>query len=147
MVSTEIRANPELLAEHLHSTAVHLLRSVRHADQSSGLNAPRLSALSMIVFAGPVTLSDLASAEQVRPPTMTRIVQALVELGLVAKHIDATDRRSVRLSSTIKGRKLMIQARKRRTQALAQQIGLLSASEQAALKRAVDVMAKLARKQ
>ena len=146
MLSTENRANPQLLAEQLHSAAVHLLRSVRHADQSSGLNAPRLSALSVIVFAGPITLGDLAAAEQVRPPTTTRIVQALEELGLVAKHIDATDRRSVLISSTIKGRKLLIQARKRRAQALAERIGLLSLNERSALESALDVMEKLTRK-
>ena len=146
MMSTENRANPELIAERLHSVAVHLLRSVRNADQSSGLNAPRLSALSVIVFAGPITLGELAVAEQVRPPTMTRIVQALEQQGLVAKRIDPTDRRSVRLSATFKGQRQMIQARKRRTKALAQRIELLSSGERAALKNSLDVIAKLSRK-
>jgi len=143
MLSTENRANPELLAERLHSAAIRLLRSVRKADQSSSLNPPRLSALSVIVFAGPITLGDLAAAEQVRPPTMTRIVHALENLGLVAKRVDASDRRSVRLSATMKGQRLLIQARRERTRALAQRVGLLSAQERSALEGAIDLMAKL----
>ncbi len=146
MLSTEKRANPEKLAEQIHSAAVRLLRSVREADQRSSLNAPRLSALSVIVFAGPITLGELAAAEQVRPPTMTRIVQALEAQALVAKRVDAADRRSVRLSATMKGKKLLILARRRRIGALAQRIGLLTAREQLALACAVDVLAKLGAK-
>jgi DNA-binding MarR family transcriptional regulator len=146
MLSTKKCANPETLAEQLHSAAVRLLRSVREADQRSSLNAPRLSALSVIVFAGPITLGELANAEQVRPPTMTRIVQALEDQGLVAKRIDQADRRSVRLSATISGKRLLIRARRQRTQALAQRIGLLSSQEQSSLEGAVDVMVKLTTK-
>jgi DNA-binding MarR family transcriptional regulator len=146
MLSTENRSDPETLAEQLHSAAVRLLRSVRKADQSSSLNSPRLSALSVIVFAGPITLGDLANAEQVRPPTMTRIVQALEDQGLVTKRIDATDRRSVRLTATMKGRRLLVRARARRIQALAQRIGLMSAQERSALEGAIDVMLKLTTK-
>src|ERR671933_1067936 len=72
-------------ADRLHSAAIHLLRRVRRQDDASGLTAPRLSALSVIVFGGPLTLGALAAAEQVRPPTMTRIVQALEEAGLVVR--------------------------------------------------------------
>jgi DNA-binding MarR family transcriptional regulator len=146
MMSTENWAELEKLAEQLHSAAVRLLRSVRKADQSSGLNAPRLSALSVIVFAGPITLGELADAEQVRPPTMTRIVQALDKQGLVTKRVDATDRRSVALTATIKGKKLLIQARRRRTQALARRIGQLSVRERSILDGGIDVMEKLTNK-
>ena len=65
------------LADQLHSAAIHLLRTLRKEDDSSGLSAPRLSALSVVVFGGPLTLGQLARAEQVRPPTMTRIVTGL----------------------------------------------------------------------
>jgi len=63
----------EALADQLHSAAIHLLRQLRKEDDTSGLSAPRLSALSVVVFGGPLTLGALARAEQVRPPTMTRI--------------------------------------------------------------------------
>jgi DNA-binding MarR family transcriptional regulator len=74
---------------------------------------------------------------------MTRIVQALENQGLVAKRVDASDRRSVRLNATMKGQRLLIQARRERTRALAQRVGLLSPQERSALERAIDLMAKL----
>jgi DNA-binding MarR family transcriptional regulator len=85
-MSNKILTTSQEIADHLHSAAIHLLRKLRKEDEGSGLNAPRLSALSVIVFAGPITLGDLAAAEQVRPPTMTRIVNALEQQGLVLKN-------------------------------------------------------------
>src|ERR687883_145288 len=76
------------LADRLHSAAIHLLRRLRREDARTGLSGPRLSALSVVVFAGPRTLGELAAAEQVRPPTMTRLVQALEREGLVARDPD-----------------------------------------------------------
>src|SRR5580692_148891 len=99
----------ENIADQLHSLAIHLLRKLRREDESSGLNAPRLSALSVIVFAGPVTLGDLAAAEQVRPPTMTRIVDALAEQGTVSRSKDAKDGRTTHIAATPVGRKLLMQ--------------------------------------
>src|SRR3954466_10111561 len=85
------------LADRLHSAAIHLLRRLRREDDASGLPAPQLSALSVIVFGGPVTLGQLASAEQVRPPTISRLVATLERAGLVEREIDAADRRITRL--------------------------------------------------
>src|SRR5438552_290373 len=107
------------LADHLHSTAIHLLRRLRRVDAAAGLPAPQLSAMSVIVFGGgPVTLGDLARAEGVRPPTMTRIVGALLDAGLVAREVDATDRRVVRVRATAKGQRLLEQGRGLRVAAL-----------------------------
>src|ERR1051325_3298626 len=83
-------------ADRLHSAAIHLLRSLRTEDRSSGLSGPRLSALSVIVFAGPIAMSALAAAEQVRPPTMTRLVAELERRGLVERERDPDDHRGVR---------------------------------------------------
>jgi hypothetical protein len=74
----------ERTADRLHSAAIHLLRRLRREDAKSGLSAPRLSALSVLVFGGPLTLGELANAEQVRPPTMTRLVTALEADGRVS---------------------------------------------------------------
>src|SRR6476646_4707632 len=71
------------LADRLHSVAIHILRRLRREDDASGLPAPQLSALSVIVFGGPITLGALAAAEQVRPPTITRLVATLEDAGLV----------------------------------------------------------------
>ncbi|MGC2619660.1 MAG: MarR family transcriptional regulator, partial [Acidobacteriaceae bacterium] len=131
-------------AESLHAAAIHLLRCLRHADAASTLNAPRLSALSVIVFSGPLTLGHLADAEQVRPPTMTRIVHALEAQGLVVKTGDPADRRTIRLSATMKGKRLLLHARRRRLQTLATHIAALALGEQATLRRAQPILAKLA---
>src|SRR3712207_2008290 len=82
-----------LVADRLHSAAIHLLRRLRRADEASGLSGPKLSALSVIVYGGPITLGDLAAAEQVRPPTMTRIVRELEAAGLIRRSADSEDRR------------------------------------------------------
>lgn len=78
-------------ADRLHSAAIHLLRRLRRVDEAAGLSAPQLSALSVIVFGGPLRLGDLARAEQVRPPSMTRIVDDLVAGGLVRRDADSKD--------------------------------------------------------
>jgi DNA-binding MarR family transcriptional regulator len=128
------------LADQLHSAAIHLLRKLRREDAESGLSAPRLSALSVIVFAGPVTLGDLAAAEQVRPPTMTRIVDALAEKGLAIRRRNAKDGRSTLITATAAGKKLLLEGRERRVRALARQIATLSTEDQAAIKRTAEIL-------
>ncbi len=56
------------VADRLHSAAIHLLRRLRRTDEATGLSPARLSALSVVVYAGPRTLGELAGIEQVRPP-------------------------------------------------------------------------------
>ena len=138
-MSNPRQPGPEAMAESLHSAAIHLLRKLRRAD-SAGLNAPRLSALSVIVFGGPLTLGQLAAAEQVRPPTMTRIVQALEAKGLVKKVANPEDRRTIHLSATMKGKRVMVEARERRVRSLAKQVGQLSREEQRTVRAAIGLM-------
>lgn len=142
-MSTGKRKKPTELADQLHSAAIHLLRRLRREDAASGLNAPRLSALSVVVFAGPVTLGDLAAAEQVRPPTMTRIVDALLEQGLVAKKKNADDARSTLVHATAAGKKLLMQGRERRVRALAAQIAELGEADRAALEKAAEILRRV----
>jgi DNA-binding MarR family transcriptional regulator len=144
-MSTGKRADSEAIAESLHSAAIHLLRRLRQADAASGLNSARLSALSVIVFGGPITLGRLADAEQVRPPTMTRIVNALEAKALVTKSASASDRRTIHLSATMKGKRLLLEARRRRIRSLARQITVLSPHEQKTLYSAVAILNGLPR--
>src|SRR5437016_2141235 len=116
-------------ADRFHSAAIHALRHVRREDPASGLSAARLSALSVLVFGGPRTLGELAAAEQVRPATMTRIAQSLVEDGHARREADPCDGRVVRLSATAKGRRVMQRGRERRVANLARLLGCLSAEE------------------
>jgi len=130
-------SDPENLAELLHSTAIRLLRTVRRVDEASGLTAPRLSALSVIVFKGSITLGKLAEAEQVQPPTMTRIVNALEEQELVVKALDPRDGRVIRIAATTKGKKVLIRGRARRVQFLSELIRHLEKAEQENLSAAL----------
>ena len=130
-------------ADRLHSAAIHLLRLLRREDDASGISAPRLSALSVLVFGGPLTLGQLATAEQVRPPTMTRVVQALEVDGLVVREPDPADRRVVRLRATAKGRRAVERGRARRIEVLAQRLGTLEPRELASVGDAVVILERL----
>jgi DNA-binding MarR family transcriptional regulator len=137
-------ASPEQVADRLHSASIHLLRRVAREDPRSGLGAARLSALSVIVFRGPLSLTELAEIEQVRPPTMTKIVYALQAAGLVRKEIPPDDRRSVRISATADGRRLLQLARRRRLRALTRRLRSLSKRDLATLERAAELMEQAA---
>lgn len=143
-VTTTGPADELAVADRLHSAAIHLLRALRKQDDRSGLSAPRLSALSVLVFRGPTRLTDLAAAEQVRPPTMTRIVAALERDGLIHRVVDRTDRRAVRLTATAKGARLLHAGRRRRVAALAAALRSLDADERTALERAAAVIDRVA---
>ena len=108
------------------------------------MSGPRLSALSVVVFAGPLTLGELAATEQVRPPTMTRLVRAPEARGLVTWEPDAHDGRVVRLRATVKGRTLMAEGRARRVRALARELERLDAKELGALREGAAAIARVA---
>jgi DNA-binding MarR family transcriptional regulator len=133
------------LADRLHSSAIHLLRRLRREDDASGLPAPHLSALSVIVFAGPLTLGALADAEQVRPPTITRLVDKLEAAGLVDRVPDPVDRRISRVEATAKGVKLLHDGRRRRVASLAVSLRDLPANERSALAKAVPILERVVR--
>lgn len=130
----------ERTADRLHSAAIHLLRRLRREDSKSGLSAPRLSALSVVVFGGPLTLGELANAEQVRPPTMTRLVSALEDDGLVAREPDPNDGRLTKIRATAKGRSLLFRGRARRVAALTAEVRALSVADRDALARAIAIL-------
>ena len=130
----------ERTADRLHSAAIHLLRLLRREDTKSGLSAPRLSALSVVVFGGPLTLGELASVEQVRPPTMTRLVSALEEEGLVTREPDADDGRLTRIRATTRGRALLMKGRARRVAALTAQVRALGDQDRDVIERAVTIL-------
>jgi DNA-binding MarR family transcriptional regulator len=131
------------LADQLHSAAIHLLRHLRKEDDASGLSAPRLSALSVVVFGGPVTLGQLARAEQVKPPTMTRIVTGLEKDGFVRRKGDERDRRLTRIHVTSKGKKVLMAGRARRVELLASAVEGLGAKELAELGRGAQLLREL----
>jgi DNA-binding MarR family transcriptional regulator len=133
------------LADRLHSVAIHLLRRVRRGDDAAGLSAPRLSALSVVIYRGPISLTELAKAESVTAPTMTRLVQALVRAGLVEKSVDASDNRAVLLRATDAGRQTLGLARARRLAAIEELLTRLDSDDATTVERAVSVLEPLLR--
>ncbi len=132
------------MADRLHSAAIHLLRRVRRSDPKTGIPAAQLSVLS-VLMGGPRSLGELAAAEQVRPPTMTRLVQALERAGLAVRGPDARDARVVRIRSTAKGRRVLRRGREMRVGELERRLRGLQAAELDALERAVIIIDRVAR--
>ncbi len=130
-------------AEVLHSAAIRVLRMVRTEDAQAGIGPAQLSALSVLVFVGAKTVSELATLEQVRPPTMSRIVEGLAQKKLVQRVDDEADRRTVRVSATAKGEKLMQAGKARRVKALAERFEKLSAGDVKTLFAAAQLMLRL----
>jgi DNA-binding MarR family transcriptional regulator len=137
------RARRAELADQLHSAAIHLLRQLRKEDDASGLSAPRLSALSVVVFGGPLTLGQLARAEQVRPPTMTKLVTGLEKEGLVRRQPDPRDKRLTKIVATAKGQRILFEGRARRVKSLTDAVNQLKENEVAQLDRGIQVFRRL----
>lgn len=135
--------DPAALADQLHSAAIHLLRQLRKQDDASGLSAPRLSALSVVVFGGPLTLGGLARAEQVKPPTMTRIVTGLEMEGLVVRKGDSHDGRLTRIHATAKGQRILAEGRARRVALLTSSVRELGRDELADLARGIQLFTEV----
>ncbi len=129
----------------MHSAALHLLRRLRKHDEAMGITAARASALSVAVFAGPVTLGRLAKAEQVSAPTITRLVVAMEEEGLLKREPDPNDRRVVWIRPTAKGARLLTEGRKRRVEAFARELATLDQDSLDVLGRAAAILEQLGR--
>jgi len=125
------------VADRLHSAAIHLLRRLRVEDEALGISAPRLSVLSVLVFAGPRRIGELARIEQVEPPTMTRLVDGLARDGLVLREPDPDDR------ATSTGARTLRRGRARRVEALRTRLAGLSPTELAALGEGVEVLERI----
>jgi len=141
--SRKPEAQAVVVADHLHSAAIHLLRRVRKQDVATGEGPARLSALSVLVFGGAKTLGELAAAEQVKPPTMSRIVAGLARSRLIDITADPHDARRLRIRATAKGTRLLQKGRELRIAYLAAHLDSLSPPELAKLGEAVEILRKL----
>jgi DNA-binding MarR family transcriptional regulator len=133
------------VADRLHSAAIHLLRHAAKQDILARIGPARLSALSVLVFGGPMALGQLAAAEQVKAPTMSRIVAGLKRSGLAKIETDAKDARRIRVTATAKGERLLQQARARRIRLVAATLGGLKEPEMDTLLRAAELMDRAVR--
>lgn len=130
----------EAVADRLHSAAIRLLRRLRLQDAALGIGPAQASALSVLVFAGPMSLKELARAEQVRPPTMSRVVRGLERTGLVGREVARADRRRIRLAPTAKGTRLLHEGRRRRVALLARGLRALPEREQRQLGATAELL-------
>ena len=135
--------NQTSVADALHSAAIHLLRGVRKEDERTGVGPARLSALSVLVFSGRLRLTELARIEQVKPPTMTKVVAGLEAAGLVRRRNDVEDARAVRLEATARGTKLLQEGRRRRVERLASALQPLAPDELDVLARAAAIIERI----
>lgn len=127
----------------LQVAVMRLARKLR-THTTSGLTPTQLSALGVVFREGPITLGELAQAEQVRAPSITRTVDLLVSAGLVERRPNPNDARAVLVAVTEQGEQLVQQIRSARRSWLASQWAALSDDERQALQTAAPVLRKLA---
>ncbi|MDQ1410775.1 MAG: hypothetical protein QOJ41_2510 [Acidobacteriaceae bacterium] len=146
MAKRKSKRSPEAeayrIGDLLHSAAIHLLRKVRAQDRSARIGPAQLSALSVLVFGGPRSLKELAEAEQVRPPTMSRIVVGLRQTRLVRRKT-TDDKRRMLLEATARGVKILQEGRRRRVEMLARALQQFSADELQEAATTAEFMRKL----
>jgi DNA-binding MarR family transcriptional regulator len=141
-VTTTAPPDTAALAARLRLGVTRLARRLRQQAEA-GITPSMLSALSSAERQGPLTMRDLCGAEQVQPPTMTRIVAALVEAGLIAREADPDDGRVVWVRVTPEGRRLLERSRQRKEAYLAQALEALEPRELEILGDAVAVLERL----
>jgi DNA-binding MarR family transcriptional regulator len=134
------RPDREKLIERFHHLAIRMLRSLRQVDETAGFSGPRASVLAVLVFRGPMSLSELARAEGVKAPTMSRLVKAIAEEGLVRVRGAESDQRRLTIEPTARGRRLMLAGRARRLEALAEAFVSAGPDELLALSAVVTMM-------
>ncbi|MGZ4131616.1 MAG: MarR family winged helix-turn-helix transcriptional regulator [Actinomycetota bacterium] len=135
----------EAVADRLHTAALHLLRRLRAEDDALGVSPPRLSALSVVVYAGPIGIGALAAAEGVTAPTMSRLIDGLERDGLVRRGPDPADARGVLVRATAKGTRTLTKGRRQRLEALASGLEGLSEQELAEITRGAELIERITR--
>jgi len=138
-------ASSERVAASLRDVIARLNRRLRQTRPLGELTQTQLSALTSLDLAGALTPRELAEAERVQPPTMTKIVSKLVERGLVQRIPHPTDGRQVILSATGSGRSMLASNQRARDAWLGRQIDALCPAERETLWRAVQIVDRIAR--
>src|SRR5690242_1150693 len=140
--TTEPRTRSSELAAQLRFAVMRLSRRLRqHAPED--ITPSQLSALSVVVRDGRLTLSQLAEAERVQPPTITRVVDALQQKGLVTRVPCDEDRRVAHVDATPEGRALVDGIRRRRDAYLARRLRTFTPEERRLLERAAPLLERL----
>lgn len=133
------------LATVLRDALTRLNRRVRQARPVGDLTVTQVSALTSLKLAGALTPRELADAERVQPPTMTKIVAKLAERGLVRRTPHPTDGRQVILAPTEGGQAVLDQFERARDEWLATRLGALTPEDRDTLLRAAEILQQVAR--
>lgn len=131
------------VAALLHDRFSRLTRQMRNMDLPQGMTPERLSALAVIEKRGPISVTALADKEMVRPATMSRMVSALVEEGLVKRSEDKNDGRGVLVSATPKGRRAYHRAHQQRLQQFAEALSTLNPEQLSAMRGLASALERL----
>jgi DNA-binding MarR family transcriptional regulator len=131
------------LAAALRVSVSRLSRRMR--SQAGSLSATQLAALGAVSRHAALTPGELAEHEKVQPPSMTRVIAALEERGLLTRSPHPTDRRQVILSVTEEGEKLLKEERRRKEAWLAQRLAELTPEEQEILRQAAPILERLSK--
>ena len=141
-IPTEADKRSEIAAL-LHEQFARLTRQLRTLELPQGMTPERLSALSVIEKRGPISVTALADKEMVRPATMSRMVSALVEEGLVKRTDDKTDGRGVLVSATPKGRRTYQRAQEHRLHHFAEVLESLNEEQLASMRNLTASLERL----
>ncbi|HKD98026.1 MAG TPA: MarR family transcriptional regulator [Micromonosporaceae bacterium] len=139
------KLTPAALATEVRDGIVRLNRRLRQVRPLGEVTQSQISALTSLELAGALTPRELAEAERVQPPTMTRIIARLEDRGLVQRTPHPTDGRQVILSATPAGRAVFAEHRRARDEWLTRRLAACSAEERETLRRAAEILNRVAR--
>jgi DNA-binding MarR family transcriptional regulator len=143
-MSAKRELSPAVLAQALRPSVMRLARRLRQMrDDSVGLNSNQLSAMAVLLNSGDQLMGELAAAEKMQPPSMTRIVNGLEARGYVARRPQPEDRRQCLVTLSDEGRKILLANRRRRDEWLAIRIAQLAAGEREVLREAIQILEKV----
>ncbi|MGI8881890.1 MAG: MarR family winged helix-turn-helix transcriptional regulator [Jatrophihabitans sp.] len=145
-MSAATKVRPAELASTLRPALLRLTRLVRLQSGDNSVSLGQLAALGTVSHKGPMSAGELAEHERVQPPSMTKIISALEQRGLVTRAPHPTDGRQVVIDATDAGRELILSTRKLRTAWLSQRLAELTAHERAVLAEAAPILEKLAQR-
>lgn len=134
---------PAPLAAELRIALMRSVRRIRQEKSSEALSDGQYSVLAWLDARGPMTPGELADAEHVQPPSMTRTVNALVDAGLAERTGHPDDKRQVLVAITDTGRREVAETRKRRDAWLAQRLADLTPQEREVLARAAEILRRV----
>jgi DNA-binding MarR family transcriptional regulator len=132
------------LASELRLSVHRLTRRLRQQTPTDGLTLTQLSALAVIWREGPLTAGDLAAKEQVRPPSITRVLTGLEALGLVQRTDNPRDGRQVLVRITPEGDQRLAEYVRVRELWLERRLAAMTQAERDVLARASELLDRLA---